>query len=67
MLDITLDHGKVILAFLALLGFNVACAIIAASLIAYKVTTEVDHWKLACVSEFPFVWEMSTIDLNRLL
>lgn len=39
VLDLTSDDGRVILAFLVLLGFNVGFAIISGALIAYKVRT----------------------------
>ncbi len=37
VLNATLDEGRVAMAFLVLLGFNVVFAIIAACLIGYKV------------------------------
>ena len=36
--DTTIDEGKVILTFLVLVGFNVACALIAALLIVIEVS-----------------------------
>ena len=51
VLDANLGNGRVILAFLVLLGFNVGFAIIAAALIAYKVSYNCDPslYNVCCV------------------
>lgn len=60
VLDTTLDEGRVVLAFLVLLGFNVGFAIIAAVLIAYKVSQEIgpfpDTSSPADLMQFVSIW-----------
>ncbi len=52
VLDATSDDGRVVLAFLVLLGFNVGFAIIAAALIAYRVSI-VHHPCIVATSNCP--------------